>query len=71
MFGSARIRDPEQANRESEDIKNEISNTDPPTQEQIKRLRTAEQQIKNAQYYDAALNLSQALTEWSHTIEDP
>ena len=71
MFGSSRMQDPEQANRELENIKREIANTDKPTQEQSKRLQTAEQQIKNAKYYDAALNLSQTLTEWSHTIEDP
>ncbi len=71
MFGSSRIQDPEQVNRDLENIKKEIAKTDIPTKEQNNRLHRAEQQNENAKYYDAALNLSQTLTEWSHTIEDP
>ena len=71
MFGSSRIQDPETASRNLESIEKEIAHSAKSTPEQSKRLHTAKQQIKNAEYYDAALNLAQSLTEWSHTIEDP
>lgn len=70
MFGSARTIPLEQATSRSEAIEKTLSNKKKRTPAEDEELRMARANLKNAPYYDHAMNLSHELTKWSKSLAD-
>lgn len=68
LFGSARIRPPEEAQARLEQVEARIADPDAPTPEEANALREAKAAVKAAPYYNAAMELAEALTLWSKNI---
>lgn len=70
LFGSARIQPMEVAAAALAEIEAEISTTQTPSPEQQRALRKARAGVRSAPYYDAAVQLSEALTRWSMSLPE-
>ena len=70
LFGSARIRPPEEAREKLEAARARVPDPDNADPAARRELRLAEAGVKAAQYYDAAVALSRSLTEWSLRLPD-
>jgi uncharacterized protein (TIGR00730 family) len=70
LFGSARIRPLEVAQAELEQAKAGIADPQNPTDTEKRALHQAEVNLKSAPYYDAAVKLSEELTEWSMSLPE-
>lgn len=65
LFGSARLKSQEQAAAELKTIREAISRSESPDAQLKKELAKAERSLKAAPYYDAAVELSNKLAQWS------
>jgi uncharacterized protein (TIGR00730 family) len=65
LFGSARIKPLEEAERLRTAVRSSIKDPDNPTAHEKRELHRAECAVKSAPYYEAAVQLSESLTEWS------
>jgi uncharacterized protein (TIGR00730 family) len=70
MFGSARTIPLKQAKSRSKAIEEALSKKKRRTPAEDEELRLARANLKNAPYYDHALNLSYELTKWSKSLAD-
>jgi uncharacterized protein (TIGR00730 family) len=68
MFGSARLQDSKTATEKLAAINREIEAEDSPTAAQERSRRQAEAILRSAPYYEAAVELSQALAQWSMNL---
>ena len=71
FFGSARSKDPAEAQKELDLLLEELPPEDQRDSEQETDLRKAEQTLRLAKYYGEAAELAEKLTEWSLKIRDP
>lgn len=65
LFGSARLRTPEEAQRSLQELEDAIKDPDAPTPAEKAALHTAECGVRAAPYYSAAVELAEKLTLWS------
>jgi len=65
LFGSARLRSPEVAQRALQQLEASIKDPAAPTQAEQAALHTARSGVKAAPYYHAAVELAERLTRWS------
>lgn len=65
LFGSARLRTPEDAQHALKELKDSIKDPSAPTPAEKTALHTAECGVKAAPYYTAAVALAERLTQWS------
>ncbi|HKK18841.1 MAG TPA: LOG family protein [Opitutales bacterium] len=65
IFGSARLRTPEQARGALKELEDAIKDPDAPTPAEKAALHTAECGVRAAPYYTAAVELAEKLTKWS------
>jgi uncharacterized protein (TIGR00730 family) len=65
LFGSARLIDPKTAAQQLEAIQEQILKQDAPDPALQKKQAQAEALLRAAPYYDAAVALSEALSQWS------
>jgi hypothetical protein len=70
LFGSARIRPPEEAEKKLLEFQATIKDPNNLTPEEKQALRIAEHGVKAAPYYNAAVELAEELTEWSMSLPD-
>jgi uncharacterized protein (TIGR00730 family) len=71
LFGSARIRPLEEAEKARTAARSMIKDPDNPTPEEKRLLHRAECAVKAAPYYEAAVQLSESLTRWSMSMPGP
>ena len=67
LFGSARTRHPEAAQKALEAVEKEIAQSANPSLELLNKKQEALIAVKSAPYYEAARKLSEKLTKWSLT----
>ena len=65
MFGSARLRPPQEAEHALRELERSIQNPAAPTPAEKAALHTAECGVKAAPYYTATVELAEKLTKWS------
>ena len=65
LFGSARLVDPQAAAEELDQVKATIQATAEPGADLHRQLHQAEAMLRSAPYYQAAMELSEALADWS------
>lgn len=65
LFGSARLRTPEEAQRALKELEDSIKDHSAPTPAEKAALHTAECGVRAAPYYTAAIELAEKLTQWS------
>jgi uncharacterized protein (TIGR00730 family) len=71
VFGSARIRSPEVAERELREVEAEVRGASPVSDDLVQRAQAARERQEMAQYYQAAEELSYRLTKWSQETLPP
>ncbi|NBB78237.1 MAG: lysine decarboxylase [Verrucomicrobia bacterium] len=71
LFGSARIKPLEEAERLRTAVRSSIKDPDNPTPAEKRELHRAECAVKSAPYYEAAVQLSESLTKWSMSLPGP
>ena len=71
FFGSARSKDPDEADKELGDLLEELPAEDDRDSEQEDAVRKAEGVVRLSKYYGEAVELAEKLTEWSLKIRDP
>jgi uncharacterized protein (TIGR00730 family) len=65
LFGSARLRTPEEAQRTLKELEDSMKDPSAPTPAEKAALHTAQCGVKAAPYYTAAVELAERLTKWS------
>ncbi|CAI8343377.1 MAG: Uncharacterised protein [Opitutia bacterium UBA7350] len=65
LFGSARLTDKKTASEKLETVNKEIEATKNPSAELLSQRHKAKAMLRSAPYYDAAMQLSEALSKWS------
>ncbi|HPS65169.1 MAG TPA: TIGR00730 family Rossman fold protein [Ignavibacteria bacterium] len=74
FFGSARLKSPEDAKKEINSLKKQMSQIQPEQIEEKKRLlelmETADYDLKNSKYYADTEELSYMLTKWSISLKN-
>mgnify|MGYP005818573965 CR=1 FL=1 len=74
FFGSARIKSPEDANKEKRELKAQMKQIQPDQIEERKRLielmESADYDLKNSRYYADAEELAYKLTKWSMSLKN-
>lgn len=65
LFGSARLREPKEAQHALQELEDSMKDPSAPTPAEKAALRTAECGVKAAPYYTAAVELAERLTKWS------
>jgi uncharacterized protein (TIGR00730 family) len=68
LFGSARIKPLDRANKDLDEVRAAIVDPDNPTKEEQRKLHAALSQLEAAPYYEAAVKLSESLTRWSMNL---
>jgi len=68
LFGSARIKPIEDAEKQLASAQSTIKDPENPTVEEKRRLHQAKCAVKSAPYYEAAVQLSESLTKWSMSL---
>ena len=71
FFGSARIRERHEAQREYRRIKGEFKRAERPSPLLMERMREAEALLSMSRYYDETVELARLLTIWSKTLKQP
>ena len=71
LFGSARIKPLEEAERLRTAVRSSIKDPTNPTSAEKRDLHRAECAVKSAPYYEAAVQLSESLTKWSMNLPGP
>lgn len=71
LFGSARIRPIEDAEKARTAARSMIKDMENPTAEEKRLLHRAECAVQAAPYYEAAVKLSESLTQWSMHLPAP
>lgn len=70
LFGSARLKPVEVAQKELADLKTGIADPANPSADEKRALHQAECGVKAAPYYDAAVQLAEELTKWSMALPE-
>lgn len=65
LFGSARLRNPQEAQRTLKELEDSLKDPSAPTPAEQAALHTAQCGVKAAPYYTAAVELAERLTQWS------
>jgi uncharacterized protein (TIGR00730 family) len=68
FFGSARLRSKEESLAKIEEINRAIATQPDRESEVLQELKFAENQLLMSNYYEAAVEVAQQLTEWSLTL---
>jgi uncharacterized protein (TIGR00730 family) len=68
LFGSARIKPLDRANKDLDEVRAAIVDPDNPTKEEQRKLHAALSHLEAAPYYEAAVKLSESLTRWSMNL---
>lgn len=71
LFGSARIRPLEEAEKARTAARSSVKDPDHPTAHEKRLLHRAECAVQAAPYYEAAVQLSESLTRWSMGLPGP
>lgn len=71
LFGSARIRPLEEAEKARTAARSSVKDPENPTAEEKRLLHRAECAVQSAPYYEAAVRLSESLTQWSMGLPGP
>lgn len=71
LFGSARIKPLEEAERLRTAVRSSIKDPSNPTPAEKRELHRAECAVKSAPYYESAVQLSESLTKWSMDLPGP
>ena len=71
LFGSARIKPLEEAEKLRTAARSSIKDPENPTAEEKQMLHRAECAVQSAPYYEAAVKLSESLTKWSMSLPGP
>jgi hypothetical protein len=71
LFGSARIRPIEEAEKARTAARSMVKDPENPTTEEKRHLHRAECAVQAAPYYEAAVKLSESLTQWSMRLPGP
>lgn len=71
LFGSARIRPIEEAEKARTAARSMVKDPENPTAEEKRLLHRAECAVQAAPYYEAAVKLSESLTQWSMSLPGP
>ncbi len=69
LFGSARIRPLDEANKALDEVRASIVDPENPTKEEQRKLHAALSALEAAPYYEAAVKLSESLTRWSMSLD--
>lgn len=70
LFGSARTKPIDVAEKELAEVKANIKDPDNPSEEERRALHHAECSVKSAPYYEAAVKLAESLTNWSMNLPE-
>lgn len=70
LFGSARIRPMEEAKAKLEELEAELTGVAEPNPGQKRALHLAKAGVRSAPYYEAAVQLSEELTQWSMSLPE-
>lgn len=68
LFGSARIRPLDEANKALDEVRASIVDPENPTKKEQRKLHAALSNLEAAPYYEAAVKLSESLTRWSMSL---
>lgn len=71
FFGSARLKAPEVAQSNLQELEEKIQKSDSRSEEMEDRLSAAKRDVRTSAYYRAASDLARMITKWSMTIRDP
>ncbi len=71
FFGSARLKAPEVAEKNLNDLQEKIEKSDAENEKLEERLLAAKRDVRHSAYYQSASELANKITRWSLTIRDP